>query len=284
MDAQLQCALDYIATRKYQWALGKLQYLVIQRLFELHKLNIAQTGIHGHSLTLHDSTDHQLTGYKACTHIAKNLQWHCSAIRNAVKMYNEAALALTPPCETLNWTTASHFSFLEEFALLQDTRKDIREKPWAQPAVRKLMRLSQRLFRAREEVKNVNCEVRRVHTSIRDEEILFHSVLEDLRKEGTPLYGAVEDDCRHWRVLNARNVAYIQVIYSLPGFSGNPTPGNRKGAFLPAPPQQSSLDDLVAKEMSAIQQGQSIEATLDEDDQMNQDVTVSMDYLAALIV
>lgn len=36
--------LEYMATRKYQRALGKLQRLVIQRLFELHKMNLAQTG------------------------------------------------------------------------------------------------------------------------------------------------------------------------------------------------------------------------------------------------
>ncbi len=36
--------VEYIATRRYQRALGKLQRLVIQRLFELHKLNVAKTG------------------------------------------------------------------------------------------------------------------------------------------------------------------------------------------------------------------------------------------------
>lgn len=44
MDERFQRAQNYIATQKYQRALGKLQRLVIQRLFELHKLNIAQTG------------------------------------------------------------------------------------------------------------------------------------------------------------------------------------------------------------------------------------------------
>ena len=44
MDEQYQHALHYVATRNYQRALGKLQRLVVQRLFELHKLNLAQTG------------------------------------------------------------------------------------------------------------------------------------------------------------------------------------------------------------------------------------------------
>ena len=36
--------LGYLATRTYQRALEELQRLVIQRLFELHKMNISATG------------------------------------------------------------------------------------------------------------------------------------------------------------------------------------------------------------------------------------------------
>ena len=45
-DEQYIATLTYIHTRRYQRALGKLQRLVIQRLFELHKLNLAQTGMY----------------------------------------------------------------------------------------------------------------------------------------------------------------------------------------------------------------------------------------------
>ena len=36
--------LQYLSTRRYQRALEELQRLVIQRLFELHKMNISATG------------------------------------------------------------------------------------------------------------------------------------------------------------------------------------------------------------------------------------------------
>ena len=36
--------LEYMATHKYQDALRHLQRLVVQRLFELHKMNLAGTG------------------------------------------------------------------------------------------------------------------------------------------------------------------------------------------------------------------------------------------------
>lgn len=43
-DKEYVRVLRYIATRKYQKALSNLQRLVVQRLFELHKMNLAKTG------------------------------------------------------------------------------------------------------------------------------------------------------------------------------------------------------------------------------------------------
>lgn len=45
-DAQYLDTCKYMALRKYHKALDHLQKLVIQRLFELNKLNIAGTGKH----------------------------------------------------------------------------------------------------------------------------------------------------------------------------------------------------------------------------------------------
>ena len=43
-DEQYMKTVEYINNRRYHRALGKVQRLVIQRLFELHRLNLAQTG------------------------------------------------------------------------------------------------------------------------------------------------------------------------------------------------------------------------------------------------
>ena len=52
-DTEYQETMKYIATRRYQRALGRLQRLVIQRLFELHKLNVARTGMYLHTQHLY---------------------------------------------------------------------------------------------------------------------------------------------------------------------------------------------------------------------------------------
>ena len=44
-DDQYIEMMKYIAARKYHQALNALQRLVVQWLFELHKLNLAQTGM-----------------------------------------------------------------------------------------------------------------------------------------------------------------------------------------------------------------------------------------------
>ncbi|KAH9885089.1 hypothetical protein C8Q73DRAFT_749296 [Cubamyces lactineus] len=275
-DTAYRETLQYIATRKYQRALGKLQRLVIQRLFELNKLNLAQTG------------------YRMRTYIAKNLQRRCRAIRKAVKQYNAAARELDPPRDPLDWSKVSHYAFLEEFTLLQDTGNDLRAKPWSQPAVRETMRMARRITRAQEEISNASREARRAHTFIRDEEKIFAAVLADLKTQGSYLYGAVQDYVRHRRAANAKNLAYILRIHALDGFDGQMSPGSYAGdpihpALALSSPHTSSdatqpggLSSLThdAQVVARTEEG---EASLDDgDDLVHEEVTAIMEFLAGL--
>jgi hypothetical protein len=112
--------VKYMAERKYHQALDRLQKLVIQHLFELNKLNLAGTGARLYELCIYVSNSEH-AGYCMRTHIAKSLQTRCKAIQNAVKTYNTAALEMNPPRPTLDWSKASHYTFLEDFELLRNT-------------------------------------------------------------------------------------------------------------------------------------------------------------------
>ncbi|KAI9063698.1 hypothetical protein FKP32DRAFT_1676382 [Trametes sanguinea] len=278
-DATYKQTLQYIATRKYQRALGKLQRLVILRLFELHKLNLAQTG------------------YRMRTYIAKNLQRRCKAIRNAVKEYNAAAQALDPPREALDWMKVSHYTFLEQFTLLQNTRDDLRNKPWSQAHIRETMRIHRRITRAREEIDNVNREARRLHTHIRDEERLLTRVLGDLKDRGDPLHGAVLEYARHRRAANARNLAYLLRMYSMDGFTGTPTPGTRAGSVTSASGSElahisegegpdststSGLSALVTAENDMMNSEEQNGDTGGDSDDVHEEVTGILEFLANL--
>ncbi|KAG6835638.1 hypothetical protein H0H93_016291 [Arthromyces matolae] len=199
----------YMSERNYEKALDKLQKLVIQRLFELHKLNLASTA------------------YRARSHIAKSLQSRSQAIRNAVKQYNAAATSLGRP--TLDWTKVSHYSFLDEFNLLRNNRANVHERPWSDPVIRETMRKYQRLQRAKEERERCNIELRRLHTSIRDEYRHFASVMKSL--DGSdPISQRVLEHIRRRRGVNRVLIMQISKTYALKGFTGNPKPGTRKGS------------------------------------------------------
>ncbi|KAI0704566.1 hypothetical protein C8Q76DRAFT_631002 [Earliella scabrosa] len=232
-DPDYVAAQQYIATRKYQVALGNLQRLVVQRLFELHKMNLSQTG------------------YKVRRAIAKSLQKRSRAIRNALKTYNGAAKALDPPRPPLDWQTISHYRFLQEFELLNDTRAELRDKRWADPLVRELMRRANRVARAEEEIDRVSDEAIRIHTSIRDEELVFAAVLEDMIRTRDQLYGAVADFVRRRQRANAHVLTSLNKLYRHPRYAGPTTPGLRPGGSLPAIRPHSGLSTLLQSSQRA---------------------------------
>ncbi|KAG2156989.1 hypothetical protein DEU56DRAFT_905664 [Suillus clintonianus] len=164
------------------------------------------------------------TAYKMWTQISKSLQTHCQAIQNAIKKYNEAA-------------------FLDEFTLLRNTHQDIRDKPWAKPAICETMRQHQRIQRAHEEVLRCNVEIRRLHSAILDEQRHFKKVIRELEAAaGSPLLVAVQEAAKIRTLVNHQLLICITQVYSLPGFTGNPSPGIREGAVAEEDPVNDDLE------------------------------------------
>ncbi|KAK7451705.1 hypothetical protein VKT23_012384 [Stygiomarasmius scandens] len=214
--------LKYINEREYRQALESLHKLVIQRLYELHRMNLSQTG------------------YKMRTHIAAALQKRSKAIQHAVKRYNNAAKSLDPPRPTLDWTKVSHYSFLDQFNILQDSRHSLFEKPWSKPVIRELMKTYRRVSAAKVEILHCNIAIRRLHTSIEDEERHFDSVLSRLKSQSSADYGPVKEYVVRRHRVNMALMTKISQTYALAGFSGDPTPGIRKGTSRSTFPETSS--------------------------------------------
>lgn len=169
------------------------------------------------------------------THIAKSLQTRCKAIQNADVAYNSAALALNPPRPTLNWSKASHYSFLEDFELLRDPWNDICNKPWATPVVRAVMKQALHIQRAHEKVENCNIEVCRLHMHILHESANLQRIVHSLEEQRDPITGAV-NDYTVWRLhTNEQLLAHIKQIHSLQGFTGSIIPGIHAGQPPPGP-------------------------------------------------
>ncbi|KAJ7765466.1 hypothetical protein DFH07DRAFT_737847, partial [Mycena maculata] len=120
---EYQDALLLMSECRYKVAVTGLERLVVQRLFEMTKLGMS--GI----------------GYKMREKLRKALKTRAEAIRKALERYNAAAIALNPPHPQLTWQAIVNGASLAEFDWLWETREDIREQPWAQPARRQAMTL-----------------------------------------------------------------------------------------------------------------------------------------------
>jgi len=168
-------------------------------------------------------------GYKARTHLAKSLQTRCKAIRSATEAYNRVARCLDPPRPPLDWSQVSHYSFLDEFNLLRNTRHDISNAPWANPVVRETIKKFLRVRRAHEEIDRCNIEVRRLFTSIRDEDHKLDIILKCLTGQNDIILGAVGEYWTRRRRVNALLLERIRCTFALDGFTGSKMVGSRKG-------------------------------------------------------
>ncbi|KAJ3755177.1 hypothetical protein EV360DRAFT_50218 [Lentinula raphanica] len=136
----------------YQRALDKLEGLLVARMFEMARLNVAGTG------------------YKMRKHIANAMKTRSKSIQAALKSFNDAAAALNPPRRLIHWEEILELTFLSEFDLLRESREDVREKRWATPKNRQIMLEFFKLIRAEEELERLHVEIRRLLTFMHDEE------------------------------------------------------------------------------------------------------------------
>ncbi|KAJ3529004.1 hypothetical protein NM688_g7917 [Phlebia brevispora] len=117
------------------------------------------------------------------------------AIKRAITAYNEAAAALTPPKEPLDWETVAECNFVEQFNMLNAARdNNISQKPWCAIKVQELMKLRHRVARAHEELQRC-------------------AVLADLDTANDPLHGAVLEYAQLHEKVNARIMKRIWEVY-----------------------------------------------------------------------
>ena len=130
-----------------------------------------------------------------------------------------------------------------------------------------------RVRRAHEEIERCNVEVRRLLTSIHDETHWQHVTLGVLGRQGSPNFGAVKEYFTRRRRVNALLLAQIQQVFDLDEFTGNRTPGHRKGrqAF-------QEVGELVRHDYV---EGEDAEGE-DADDAENDQINSILDFVTSL--
>ncbi|KAJ7482093.1 hypothetical protein B0H11DRAFT_1724157, partial [Mycena galericulata] len=165
-DEKWTATAKMVSRRRYQRALDNLEGLIIARMLELAKVNMAGTA------------------YKLRKQIAKALQARSKPVETAITTYNAAAEAMSPAKPTLDWEQVVEFAFLADFDLLREAREDIRDETWALPAGRVAMDAHYKLLRADEGIGRLDVEIPRFVTHMVDEEAFLLREEARLRDEG----------------------------------------------------------------------------------------------------
>ncbi|KIK29885.1 hypothetical protein PISMIDRAFT_6620 [Pisolithus microcarpus 441] len=180
-------AHEYTKHHVFIRTVEELEGLVVQRMFELSKANLAKTG------------------YKMRKHISKAISRRSAAIRAALERYNKLAPRQRPPHPKLDYAEVIGYSLLGEFSLLKHSRYEVLEKPWALPDNREMMMKYYKLQRSQEEITRLNMKV--AAQGFRD------SGSSELASEMESMYAE--------RVrVNDFHHAQLQKIYEMPGYTG----------------------------------------------------------------
>jgi hypothetical protein len=171
-------ALEYSRERHFVRTVEELEGLVIQRLFELSKANLAGTGLVISFIVRITLTHYQ--GYKMRKYISKAITRRSATIRNALEKYNKLAPLQAPPRPILDYAEVVGYATLGEFTLLKYSRHDFLRKPWAVPENREMSAKYFKLVQSHEEITRLNVEIGRLDAWVEYDDKKMLEVIEML--------------------------------------------------------------------------------------------------------
>ncbi|CAE6430110.1 unnamed protein product [Rhizoctonia solani] len=191
-----------------------LEHLVVQRLLELSRAGLANTG------------------YKLRQQIARSIATRSGAIKTALAKYNAAAAELKPPAPEVTWEQINNASVLADFEILHGSRRNVLDQAWTKPKNHRCVEQLHRLQRAHEEIKRLNIELLRLRTSIVDEENQSSTKLKELRTSKSPLFAVLQRFTIRRIAVNTMLLHELQRIKDLPGYTGSKLIGSRSDSSL----------------------------------------------------
>ncbi|EJT98586.1 hypothetical protein DACRYDRAFT_31200, partial [Dacryopinax primogenitus] len=186
---------------EYNKALDCLEFLVVQWLFEIEKLNIARTG------------------YAMCTAIPCALQTCSQAIRTALQWHNKLAWQVYPPRLELTMEDILNLAFVADFAILHFSCQDIWSKHWVQPPVWVLISKWLLIQCTHAEVRQLNVEICRVLNWIEEEPQCWKKAINIVAGSGDHNLEAELTFCLdNWKKVHARVYSRLQELFQIPGY------------------------------------------------------------------
>ncbi|KAF9258299.1 hypothetical protein L218DRAFT_877521, partial [Marasmius fiardii PR-910] len=186
----------------YRQALEKLEKLVVQRLFELTKLNRSDIG------------------YKQRNKISKALNSWGPAIQTALNAYNALAALMLPPRPTLVFDKIVRMVTVADFDLLKDTQNNVAELIWAREENREAMRLHFHIQRVREELEQLHVEMQRLITFLIDDHADYHHAIQRTLPLNLGLASELSRQQSYRLTVHERIVQRLAQTRDLKGFVG----------------------------------------------------------------
>ena len=158
--------------------------------------------------------------------------------------YNKQAECLGRP--VLDFQQVIEYSFLSDFELLHHTHNDITQRRWAEPLIRNAMISWMKIERAKEEIKRLNVEARRLKTYIQDSSITQRHTIQHLRQTDPALAAELQEYYDAQSSIGALLSQQLHKMECLSGFTGWRTPGMRAGVA--APGSESDGDGTMGED------------------------------------
>ncbi|KAF7361097.1 hypothetical protein MSAN_01141000 [Mycena sanguinolenta] len=158
---------------------------------------------------------------------------------------------------TLSWDEVVNYGFLAEFDLLRDTSDSVRSRPWTRPSYRLAMDTYFKILRAREEIKRLNIETKRLVTWIQDEDRFLQKTAEKYKESDPALAFQIS---AYWQRRGRSDHIHMQRLWALaktPGFIGSLVPGisvERKEARRVARETQQTQPVEVEMEVEVVEE------------------------------
>ncbi|KAJ2923545.1 hypothetical protein H1R20_g13546, partial [Candolleomyces eurysporus] len=258
MNPAYRETVERINQRQYRRALEDVQKLVVQRLFELHRLNLSNIG------------------YKTRVTLAKAMRTRSRAIQTAIGRYNCAVVALGRS-DTLDFARAAQYNFVEEFELLKHSHADLTGVRWKEPRIREAMKRHQRIKRAHEEIKRLHVEILRVYSAIEAEHDHFKHTLRKLEEDQDPIHIVVDEFCRRRSRVNRAIMQVLYEIVDLPTYQGPKLiRGRRKGE------PEGDVGAMETDFRGSVDELKDLEEELDIDDDAEAQVSGIVDFISSM--
>jgi hypothetical protein len=162
----------------------------------------------------------------------------------------------------LEWEDVVEYAFLSEFDLLCDGRDDVKTKSWSAPSAHVLMDRYFKVLRAREEIKRLNVEIKRVMTYMRDESEYLQTAERALRQSNPRLAHQIMLHREERGRFNQGHAKCFAKLALHAGFSGSLVPGDS----MHRPAASIASDGSAAITQGTADVGDCDDSDSDEDD------------------